>query len=294
MRDLNEIECFVRAVELKSLTAAAKALGLPKSSVSRKIRSLEGRLGMTLLIRTTRALNLTDAGRSFFERSSLALKEIDTAEDALDGSKQVVEGTLRVTAPVEFATGPFNELVASFMAEYPKIKIDCLLTERVVDLISEGYDLAFRIGELKDSTLIAKKLSLFDAQIMGTPQYFKKNGLPKTIAELENHEFIVFSPGGSPLKWNLNGPGGRRVFLPNGRLSVNHALALKEAVMRGLGLAFLPTYMVAEEIRDKKMRIVCQEWKAVGAPLHLVFPGQKFVSPKMRAFIDHVTQHLSF
>src|SRR5579859_1050509 len=143
MRDLNEIECFVRAVELKSLTAAAKALGLPKSSVSRKIRSLEGRLGMTLLIRTTRALNLTDAGRSFFERSSLALKEIETAEDAIDGSKQVVEGTLRVTAPVEFATGPFNELVASFMTEYPKVKIDCLLTERVVDLISEGYDLAF-------------------------------------------------------------------------------------------------------------------------------------------------------
>src|SRR5688500_13370358 len=124
MRDLNEIACFVRAVELKSLTAAAKALGLPKSNVSRKIRSLESRLGMTLLIRTTRALNLTDAGRSFFEKSALALKEIDTAEESLDGSRQVVEGTLRITAPVEFATGPFNELVASFLEEFPKVKMD--------------------------------------------------------------------------------------------------------------------------------------------------------------------------
>jgi DNA-binding transcriptional LysR family regulator len=174
------------------------------------------------------------------------------------------------------------------------VKIDCLLTERVVDLISEGYDLAFRIGELKDSTLIAKKLNLFDAQIIGTPQYLKTRGHPKTIAELEKHEFILFSPSGSPLKWNLKGPGGKRVFLPKGRLSVNHALALKEAVLRGLGLAFLPNYIVAEEIRDKKMRIVCPEWKAEGAPLHLVFPGQKFISPKMRAFIDHATQHLSF
>src|SRR5580698_4135518 len=138
MRDLNEIQCFVRAVELKSLTAAAKALDLPKSSVSRKIRNLETQLGMTLLVRTTRALNLTDAGRSFFERSALALKEIENAVETLDGSRQTVEGTLRITAPMVFATGRFNDAIVSFMDKFPKIRIDLILTERVVDLIAEN------------------------------------------------------------------------------------------------------------------------------------------------------------
>src|SRR5258708_27642227 len=181
MRDLNEIQCFVRAVELKSLTAAAKALALPKSSVSRKIRNLEAQLGMTLLVRTTRALNLTDAGKSFFEKSALALKEIENAVEALDGSRQTVEGTLRITAPIGFATGHFNDIVVSFMDKYPKVKIDLILTERVVDLIAENFDLAFRIGELEDSTLIAKKLTYIDGSIVASPQYLKNHGDRKSV-----------------------------------------------------------------------------------------------------------------
>src|SRR5882757_8219370 len=210
MRDLNEIQCFVRAVELKSLTAAAKALDLPKSSVSRKIRNLEAQLGMTLLVRTTRALNLTDAGRSFFEKSALALKEIENAVETLDGSRQTVEGTLRITAPMVFATGHFNDIVVSFMDKYPKVKIDLILTERVVDLIAENFDLAFGIGELADSTLIAKKLSARGGSIFACQRYLKNQGTPKVFADLSNHKYILFSPNDAPLKWSMKGPAGKK------------------------------------------------------------------------------------
>lgn len=292
MRDLNEIQCFVRAIELKSLTAASKALDLPKSSVSRKIRNLESRLGLTLVVRTTRALNLTDAGRAFFERSALALKEIELAEETADSARSEVEGLLRITGPVEFATGPFNEVIAKFLLAYPKVKIDLLLTERVVDLIGEGFDLAFRIGELRDSTLMAKRLTPFDASIVAGPDYLRNRGMPKSISEIEKHDMIGFAPNGTPLKWPLKGPGGRKEVTPKGRFVVNHLLSLKEAALNGLGLALLPSYMIVNEIRDKSLRVVCPEWSAPGNAIHIVFPGQKFVSPKMRAFIEFAVDKL--
>ncbi|MDB5038763.1 MAG: transcriptional regulator, LysR family protein [Bacteriovoracaceae bacterium] len=294
MRDLNEIQCFVRAVELKSLTAAAKSLDLPKSSVSRKIRNLEAQLGMTLLVRTTRALSLTDAGRSFFEKSARALKEIENAVETLDGSRQTVEGTLRITAPMVFATGQFNDIVVSFMDKYPKIKIDLVLTERVVDLIAENFDLAFRIGELADSTLIAKKLISIDASVVASPRYLKNHGTPKTLADLDKHEFILFSPNEVPIKkWSMKGLTGKKDLMPRGRLNINHILSVKEAAIRGSGLALLPNYMITNEVKNNELKVVLPNWMAKGNPIHLVFPGQKFVSPKMREFIDHVTKNFS-
>jgi DNA-binding transcriptional LysR family regulator len=295
MRDLNEIQCFVRAVELKSLTAAAKALGLPKSNVSRKIKNLETQLGMSLLVRTTRALNLTDAGRSFFEKSALALREIENAVETLDVSRQTVEGTLRITAAMPFATGQFNDIVVSFMDKYPKIKIDLTLTERVVDLIAENFDLAFRIGELEDSTLIAKKLTYnIDGSIVASPQYLKNHGTPKTFADLDNHEFILFSPNEVPIKkWAMKGPTGKKDLVPRGRLTINNIVSIKEAAIRGFGLAVLAKYMITDELKSNELKVVLPDWTAKGNPIHLVFPGQKFVSPKMREFIDHVTKNFS-
>lgn len=292
MRDLNEIQCFVKAVELKSLTAASKALGLPKSSVSRKIRGLETRLGLTLMTRTTRALNLTEAGRSFFEKSAMALKEIDSAEEQLDSSHQEVEGTLRVTGPHDFVVGPFNELIAKFMADHPKIRIEVLLTDRVVDMIAEGFDVAFRAGELEDSTLIAKKIRRIDLVLVASPQYLKNRGVPKSIADLKDHETIGFAPDGAMVKWSLKGPTGKKDYLPNGRLTVNSMLSLKDAALHGAGVALLPMSFIENELKDKALRIVCGEWRVSGNAMHVVFPGQKYLSPKLRAFVEYASQHL--
>jgi DNA-binding transcriptional LysR family regulator len=292
MRDLNEVQCFVRAVELKSLTAAAKALGLPKSSVSRKIKGLEERLGITLLLRTTRALSLTDAGKRFFDRSILALKELDHAEEALDESRDHVDGTLRITGPDSFTTGPFNDLIASFLNDYPEVKVELLLTDRTVDLISEGYDLAFRVGELEDSSLIAKKIIVFDLQVVGSPSYLKSRGIPRNVADLAQHECLGFAPSGEVIPWRLKGPAGTKAFTPNGRYVANHMLSLKEAALKGVGLALVPVYAVEQELKDKSLKVVCQDWISFGAPVYLVYPGQKFLAPKMRAFIDYASEKL--
>jgi DNA-binding transcriptional LysR family regulator len=279
---------------MKSLTAAAKALSMPKSSVSRKIRSLETRLGSTLLLRTTRALNLTDAGRLFYEKSSLALKELDSAEETVDGSKQEVEGTLKITAPEDFCMGPINAMIASFLTEYPKVNIELLLTSRVVDLIAEGFDLAFRMGDLGDSTLIAKKLNMFQIQFYGSPQYLKANGAPKSLTEIERHNLIGFSPGGTPLKFKFKGPGGaKREITLRGRLTTNNILSAKEAAVNGLGLAALPDYLFRDELLEKSLKVVCPDWSMPATTTHLVFPGQKFLTPRMRAFIDYATKAFS-
>jgi DNA-binding transcriptional LysR family regulator len=293
VRDLNEIQCFVKAVELKSLTAAARALDLPKSSVSRKISNLEKRLGVTLIVRTTRALNLTDAGRGFFHTAISALHELESAEKGLDKSRQRVDGLLRITAPADFAIGPFPKLIAAFLKEYPLVSIELVFTERVVDLISESMDLAFRLGALKDSTLMAKKLKPFNAQIFASPEYLKMRGEPKTITDIEEQEWVRFTPDGVPMKWALKSPEGKRVVTPRGRLSANHSFALKQAAIDGLGFAVIANFMIEDEIKNRKLKVVCPSWQVHGDSAHIVFPAQRFLSPKLRHFIDFAAAHFA-
>jgi DNA-binding transcriptional LysR family regulator len=287
MKDLNEIQCFVKAVELKSLTAAAKALDLPKSSVSRKISNLEKRMGTTLVVRTTRALNLTDKGRQFFQTVAPAIQEVEAAEKGIDTSRETVEGPLRVTAPVEFALGPFPKLIAGFLKAYPKVTIDLVLTERVVDLVTEGFDVAFRMGELDDSTLVAKKLPPLNAHIVASPKFLKERGEPKNPSDIDDHEWLNFSPDGTIVKWTLKSPDGKKTINPRGPLSANHFFALKQAVVEGLGFAVVPAYMVEDDLKNKTLKIVCDKWELDGGPAHIVFPPQKFLSLKLRRFIDY-------
>ncbi len=295
MRDLNEIQCFVKTVQLKSLTAAAKALDLPKSSISRKIRSLENRLGSTLILRTTRALNLTDAGRQFYEKTLMALKDLDSAEQTVDHSRQEVEGTLRITAPEDFGTSPINAVLASFMKKYPKVNVDLFLTVRVVDLIAEGYDLAFRMCSMADSTLISKKLNRHRVHLYGSPQYLKEQGTPKSPADLASIDLIGFNPEGAPLKLKLEGPAGakREVTLQGRRLNANNILCVKEAAVHGLGFAVLPDYLVKSEIENRTLRLVCPDWSIPTGTTYLIYPSQKFLALRMRAFIDHVSKELA-
>jgi DNA-binding transcriptional LysR family regulator len=293
MRDLNEIQCFVKAVELKSLTAAAKSLGLPKSSVSRKIANLEKRLGMTLLVRTTRALNLTDAGREFYQTAVAALHEIESAEEGLDHSRHTVEGLLRITGPVEFANGSFPQLIASFLNAHPLVKIDLVLTNRVVDLVVEGYDLAFRLGPPKDSSLMSKALKHVNAQVFASPEFLKKRGEPETIARIEDHEWVNFSPRGASMRFTITGPEGERSFTPCGRFSANHMATVKQAAISGLGFAVIPTFMAENEIKNNSLKVVCSSWQVRGGPIHMLFPAQKFRSRKLRHFIDFTVDNFT-
>jgi DNA-binding transcriptional LysR family regulator len=290
---LNEIQCFVKAVELKSLTAASQALNLPKSSVSRKISNLEKRLGLTLVVRTTRAIRLTDAGREFFQTTTSALQAIDAAETGLDKSRHTVDGTLRITAPVGFSIGLLPKLVAGFLQEHPLVRVDLVFTQRTVDLVAEGIDLAFRTGNPPDSTLIVKKLQPLNAQIVASPAFLKRRGEPKTVTDIKDHEWVNFTPDGRVMKWTLKGPEGKRSVTPRGRLSANHFFALKQAAIDGVGFAAVPSFMVTEEIKSKTLKVVCGSWELQGGSLHLVYPAQKFLSLRLRHFVDYATEHFS-
>jgi len=293
MRDLNAIHCFVKAVQLKSITAAAKMLGVPKSSVSRKIAGLEKDVGMSLLIRTTRSLNLTEAGHDYFAHAVKAIQNIESAEHAIDTSRQTVQGKLRITAPIDFSIGPLPRLVGEFLKTYPQVNVELIFTERVVDLVNENIDLAFRIGTLKDSTLKARKLMPLLGHIVASSELLKARGEPRTPQTIQAQDWLNFTPGGQRMKWTLKGPSGRITIVPKGRFSANHMFALKQAAIDGLGFAVVPASMIVDELASQTLSVVCANWELQGGQLNLVYPNQKFLPPKLRRFIDFAVEYFS-
>ena len=286
MQDLNAIHCFVKTVQLKSITAAAKALGVPKSSVSRKISGLEKELGTGLLIRTTRSLNLTEAGQTYFGHAVKAMENIESAQHAIDTSRQTVQGNLRITAPIDFSVGPLPKLVGEFLKRFPLVNVELMFSERVVDLVGENIDLAFRIGTLKDSTLIARKLMPLRGHIVASSDWLKTRGEPRNPQAIQAHECLNFTPGGQTMKWTLKGPNGRVTLVPKSRFAANHMFALKQATIDGLGFAVIPASMIVDELANQTLKIVCANWELQGGQLSLVYPNQKFLPPKLRYFID--------
>ncbi len=291
--DLNEINCLVRAVQLGSLTKAAKSLGIPKSTVSRRISSLEARLKVTLLNRTTRTLSLTDAGSMYVERMAQALQEMSQAEAALQESQEQISGVVRVTAPVEFGLGAFMDLLDTFQKKHPAVSIELLLTERVVDLVNERIDVAVRIGELKDSSLLSKKVGAVTGKIIASREYLAAHGTPKTLEDLEKHRLLGFTPNGYHLSWDLEREKERRVLKVKAIFSSNNVIALKTAVLNHQGIAMLPLFLVHEEIAAKKVQVVLNDWRGYGAPVSIVFPGQKHVAPRTRSLIDFLGKELN-
>ena len=204
--DLNEIVVFARVVETRSFTAAAQQLGLPKSTVSRKIAQLEERLGVRLLQRTTRKLNLTEVGQAYYERCQRIVQDIAAAEQVVTDMQTAPRGLLRVTVPNDLGSTYLGALVADFLLAYPEIQVDLDLADRVVDLIEEGIDLGIRVGPLVESTLIARKLGAVQMRMCASSEYVAKRGAPATIAELADHDALVFAPSGRVLPWALRGP----------------------------------------------------------------------------------------
>lgn len=294
MRDFNEIVCFTRVAQLKSISKAALVLELPKSTVSRKIGLLEKRLGVTLLARTTRAVSLTDAGKRFLEHSANALVELEQAEEEAHVGRRSLRGKLRLTAPVEFAIGPFMELMTQFSQEHPEVELDLIFTERVVDLVTEGVDIAIRIGVLEDSTLIHRGLGSLESLIVASPRYLKQRPAPTTFDDLARHVCIGFAPAGVVLPWNLRSGAARKTIRPVPKMTSNHILAVKTAVLADEGIALLPKFLVETELRDGALSVLLGDWKASGAPVQLVTPGHKFVSARVRAFSDFLFKRLRF
>lgn len=282
--DLDGIEVFVKVVEAGSFSQAAKLLGMPNSTVSAKVSALEKRVGVTLLQRTTRKLRATQAGETYFQQCVQALEQLQAAESELTNAQREPRGLLKLTAPVDIGHSVLATLVRTFLQKYPEMQVDLVVTNRVLDLISEGIDLAIRAGELADSRLIAKRFSVGHFGLWASPSYLKKRGTPAHPRELTEQDCLRFSLFKNNRLELTNGKDSARVVAA-GRLGADDFETLKAFALLGEGIVYLPSFMCAEEAKQNRLQRVLPDWHGAAVTFSLVYPAQRFVSPKVRAFI---------
>jgi DNA-binding transcriptional LysR family regulator len=295
--DLNHVSVFLRVVELESFTAAAKQLGLPKSSVSRTVTRLEEELGVSLLQRTTRQLHLTDAGNAYYARARLAMTGLEEAASAVTDMSAVPRGIVRFTAPPNAGVLDLTELVARFVRKYPLVHIELALTSRFVDLVAEGFDLALRAGKLRDSTLIARKIGSGSLGLFAAPSYLRERGRPKVFADLANHDCVLFHGKNGKAEWRLTGPDGERSITVHGPISVDDMSFALQSVTIGLGIGLLPgtaVRLAAPHGTQPAPVRVLPEYVNSGADLNVVWPSTRFQTAAVTAFrqflIDELTR----
>jgi DNA-binding transcriptional LysR family regulator len=286
--DLNELLVFAKVVQAGSFTAAAAALRMPKSTVSRKVSELETRVGAQLLQRTTRKLRLTEVGRAYFEHCARVVAEAEQAEQVVTRMQSTPHGLLRVTAPLNFPVlGP---LAAEFLARYPEVQLELVCTDRRVDLVAEGFDVAVRAGVLTDSTLIARKLGSIERVVVASPAYLEAHGTPRRPADLERHDCLVFGAGREGNVWALQS-GSRSVSIPvRARLVVNDFDMLHAAALEGAGVTMLGVHVCGEDLATGRLVRILSGWNSPGTPLHALYPGGRHVSPKVSAYVDFLRE----
>ena len=290
--DLNEIFVFAKVVQAGSFVRAARQLGMPKSTVSRKLFDLEARLGARLLERTTRSLRLTDTGRGYYAHAERILLELEEADAAVTELQAAPRGALRVSAPLNFAQlGPIGE---RFLTRYPEVQLEIACTDRVVDLIAEGFDLALRVGKLADSSLIARPLGTMRNVLVASPSLLDARGVPGTPEQLPDFPCIAFGGAAERASWELLGAAGRSVLIRiSPRFIVNDFDVLSSAAVSGLGIALLPAQRCVEDVRAGRLRRVLPEWSSIERPLQAVYPSGRHLSRKMTVFLDHLSASFS-
>lgn len=291
--DLNQVAVFVRVVESRGFTAAAAALGLPKSSVSRAVSRLESSLGVRLLHRTTRRLHLTEAGAAFHARAQRALTELGEARDAAGEQQDAPRGTVRITAPVDVGVEFLADIVARFVRRHPEIKVDVNLTARTVDMVEEGFDLALRAGRLRDSSLVARKLGNIEGRLLAAPSYLERHGTPETVLDLERHECVLFRPHDGACMWQLTGPEGNERVEVRGSVSADDFTFVRKAALAGAGITLLPWVLSVRDVIGGKLVRVLPEHAARGSQLHLVYPSARHMPRRVAVFRDFVVASMT-
>ena len=293
--DYNDLALFTRVVERGSFSDAARAAGLPKSSVTRGIARLEKELGVRLIQRTTRQRGVTDAGRELYERVRTAVGALEEAADAIREHGKEPRGTVRVTAPVDAAMMNLPEAMVAFAAKYPSIHVEMLLSNRVVDLVAEGVDVAIRAGRLADSTLVARKVGSTAAGLFASKAYLDKRGRPKKVADLAEHDCILFRGRGNKATWLLEGPKGQESVEVSALLGSDDYSFNARAITSGIGIGMLPLFIgnrcgaVAAELE----RVLPKYTAGPTGQLHVVMPSASFVPARVAVVRDFLVEHLS-
>ncbi|MCB1755113.1 MAG: LysR family transcriptional regulator [Gammaproteobacteria bacterium] len=294
MESLDDIAVFVRVVDCGSFTAAAERLEISRSVVSKQVSRLENQLGVRLLNRTTRRLSLTEAGRVFHRLSRRGLTEIEEAKTEVSRLQREPRGTLRLNAPMSFGILHIAPLLPEFHKRYPQVIVDMSLEDRTVDVIEEGFDVSVRIADLPDSSLVARRIGPCGHVIVAAPAYLAEQGTPQTPDELRDHNILAYRYQDSAVNWHFTTSEHQSITVPvSGSLMINNSLAIRAALLEGAGIARIPLFFVRKEIEQRRLTPILQDYGTLESTLYLVYPQRRHLSPKVRAFVDFMTERLA-
>ncbi len=292
MDNFTGMAVFARVVEASSFTEAARRLGMSKAAVSKQVSKLEERLGARLLNRTTRRLSLTEVGAAFYERCARIVAEAEEAELAVSRLTATPRGTLRVDVPVDFGIQYLAPLLPAFMLANPELRVDMSFNDRFVDLVDEGFDLAVRIAQLPDSSLVARKLGESGSAICAAPDYWDRHGRPTHPSDLADHNCFAYSYLTTGNEWRLEGPGGDVAVRVSGSLTANNGNVLRQAAVAGLGVVATPVFITCDDLRTGRLEPVLQEYRPPKRGVYAVYPHNRHLSAKVRAFVDYLVEAL--
>jgi len=286
MTPIQDMEIFARVVTAGSMTAASRELGISPAVVSKRIRRMEERLGSRLLQRTTRRLAMTETGQGYYERVVAILASVEEAENFIARRNAAPKGRLKVTAPTSFGRMHIAPYIGDFLAANPELQLNLDLSDHFVDVVGEGFDVAIRIGELENSTLVARRLAPNHRVICAAPGYLERHGAPASLAEIARHNCLAAV---NQDLWRLEGPEGPINVRVSGNVHTNSSEVVREAVLAGLGIALRSTWDVGPELKAGRLDVILPQYRSSSrVALFAVYPSRRFLPVKVRVFIDYL------
>jgi DNA-binding transcriptional LysR family regulator len=279
---------FVYVAENESFTLASKKMAISTAQVSRQVSALEKRLNIKLFYRTTRKVSLTEEGRVFYQHCRSVLDGLDAAERAITNLQSKPQGKIKLTAPVAYGEKQILPLVNNFIKQYSDVEVSAYLSNRQVDIVEDGYDLAIRLGKLGDSTMMAKKLGKRTNYVCASPEYLDKQGIPHSISELNKHSCLL----GTLDYWHFRESGREKSLRVTGRLRYNNGYSLTDAALKGLGIVQLPDYYVEQYIQSGELLTLLDNYRAPDEGIWAVYPQNRHLSPKIRLLVDYFAEQL--
>ncbi len=292
MDTIDQMRMFVAVTETGSFTAAGDRLGLSKNLISKGVAELEARLGARLLHRTTRSLSLTDAGQRYLGRCKQLLSELDVLEESINADDTQLRGTLRITAPTTFGELYIVSAATEFARLHPGITIDLRLNDRFVDIVGEGFDLGLRIGQLSDSSLVARKLSTTEIWVVASPQFVATHGQPKSPVELHNFNCVRDTNFRAGNAWHFVIDGAPQDVAVRGPILVNSARSARDIALSGLGLAYCPDYVVRGDVSAGKLKRIMPRIPTLRLPIHAIYSNGRYLPVRVHAFVDFLAKNL--
>ena len=289
MDRLTSMAVFVAAADEGNLTRAARRFGLSASMAGKHVSAIEADLGIRLMQRSTRQLSLTDTGRAYYARCKRILDEVDDANREASDAQQIARGVLRIAAPLTFGAMHLGEVLARFLEEHPAVAVEVMLSDRYVDLLTEGIDVAIRIGRLLDSDLVARRLASCRMVFCASPAFLRQFGTPRTVEDLRRAPRLAFSEAVSAGDWTLTDPRGQTHLIDGpARLAANNTQMLLAAALAGAGIAYGPTFVFGERIAAGDLMALLPDHRTADLAIHALYPSARNISLKARRFIDHL------